>query len=130
MGTSNGVSKLTITRAGRNNTYHYSFKNFDESDGLQGNEFNEKTILKTRDGELFFGGPNGFNAINPEDITAQNITSPVVFTDLLISNKSIDNKKQFDSRYILKKSIAYTSEIRLKHDENIFTIEFSDLNYT
>jgi signal transduction histidine kinase len=96
---------------------------------LQGNEFNEKAIMRTRSGELFFGGPNGFNIIDPENIIAQNVESGIVFTDFLIFNKSVDNKKPFDGRFLLKKAMPYTREIRLRHNENVFTIEFSNLNF-
>ncbi|MBN1414989.1 MAG: response regulator [Bacteroidales bacterium] len=129
MCTSNGISKLTITWDAENNAYRYAFKNFDKFDGLQGNEFNEKAIFRRSNGKLLFGGPNGFNSIDPEKIDVENIKSNIVFTDFLIFNKSINNKKPFDNHYILKKSISYTSEIRLKHNENVFTIEFSNLNY-
>jgi len=127
MSTSKGLSKLTIIRV--NDSLRYTFKNYDEFDGLQGREFNEKAMMRTRGGELFIGGPNGFNIIDPKNITAQNIKSNIVFTDFLIFNKSVDNKKPYNGRSLLEKSMPYTREIRLTHFENVFTIEFSDLNF-
>ncbi|NUM42262.1 MAG: hypothetical protein HUU45_11605, partial [Leptospiraceae bacterium] len=44
------------------------FKNFDVSDGLQSNEFNQGAYFRSTRGELFFGGVNGFNAFYPEKI--------------------------------------------------------------
>jgi signal transduction histidine kinase/ligand-binding sensor domain-containing protein/CheY-like chemotaxis protein len=129
MSTSNGLSNLIITKDSKGDTFSYTFRNYDEFDGLQGNEFNEKAILKTRKGEMFFGGPNGFNVIDPSSMQSQNIKAAIVFTDFQIFNKSISNKKPFNNHYLLKKSITYADEIRLKHDENVFTIEFSNLNF-
>jgi signal transduction histidine kinase/ligand-binding sensor domain-containing protein/CheY-like chemotaxis protein len=128
MNTSSGISNLIITRNEEYHTMSYVFRNYDESDGLQGNEFNEKAILKTRAGELFFGGPNGFNIIEPDNIRIQNIRSSVVFTDFQLFNKSISHKELYNKRKILDRSITYSREIHLKHHENVFTIEFSSLN--
>jgi signal transduction histidine kinase/ligand-binding sensor domain-containing protein len=127
MSTSNGLSKLVMVKV--RDTLRYLFKNYDESDGLQGNEFNEKAIMKAHSGELFFGGPNGFNIIDPENTSSQNIYSDIVFTDFLIFNKSVNNKKPFRGRFILEKSMSYTNEIHLQYKENVFTIEFSNLNF-
>lgn len=44
------------------------FRNYDVSDGLQSNEFNIGAYHKSKSGEMFFGGINGFNAFYPEDI--------------------------------------------------------------
>lgn len=38
---------------------------FSEEDGLQGKEFNTNAYLRTPAGELFWGGTNGINRINP-----------------------------------------------------------------
>ena len=42
--------------------------NYDEPDGLQGKEFNERAACRTRKGELLFGGAQGFNIFRPQDI--------------------------------------------------------------
>ncbi|UCH13506.1 MAG: response regulator [Bacteroidales bacterium] len=129
MSTSNGLSNLIITRDKKSKAYKYRFKNYDVNDGLQGNEFNEKAVFKTRKGELLFGGSNGFNLFNPDDIKAINISSEVVFTDFQVFNKSITNKEIINGKQILTKSITYTDEITLTSNENVFTIEFADLNF-
>jgi signal transduction histidine kinase/ligand-binding sensor domain-containing protein len=129
LSTSKGISKLTIVKDPVHEFLHFTFKNYDKFNGLQGDEFNEKAIMKAHSGELFFGGPNGFNIIDPKNTTAQNIGSNIVFTDFLIFNKSVDNKKPYDDRFILEKAMPYSREIRLKHKENVFTIEFTNLNF-
>ena len=43
-----------------------AFRSFDTKDGLQGNEFNEGSSAIGRDGRMYFGGMNGFNAFYPE----------------------------------------------------------------
>jgi signal transduction histidine kinase/ligand-binding sensor domain-containing protein/CheY-like chemotaxis protein len=127
--TANGLSNLIITKNVENKENIYTFKNYDLADGLQGNEFNEKAAFKTHKGELIFGGPNGFNLFYPEDIHPFNVDAKIVFTDFQVFNKSLSNKTPFSNRAILQKSITYTPEITLKYKENVFTIEFSSLNF-
>ncbi len=129
MSTSNGLSNLIITKDNKFKKFKYRFKNYDVNDGLQGNEFNDKAVFKTGRGELLFGGSNGFNLFNPDDIKAVNISSETVFTDFQVFNKSITNKELINGKQILKNSITYTEEITLSGKENVFTIEFADLNF-
>jgi ligand-binding sensor domain-containing protein len=119
--TNKGLSRFDPTLKGKE-----AFKNFDKSDGLQSNEFNNGSFLKSKNGELFFGGVNGFNSFFPKSINENKYLPPVVFTDFKIFNKSVDVNP--DS--ILKKSISYTHHIEMSYDQSVFSIEFSALNYT
>ena len=47
------------------------FKNFNVHDGLQGPEYQSKSIEKTNDGRILVGGINGFNIFNPDDIDSE-----------------------------------------------------------
>lgn len=51
------------------------------NDGLQGREFIINACYGAPDGKLFFGGLNGFNAFNPDEIEFNTIPPQVVFTD-------------------------------------------------
>ncbi|MET3877438.1 signal transduction histidine kinase/ligand-binding sensor domain-containing protein/DNA-binding response OmpR family regulator [Chitinophaga sp. OAE865] len=123
MSTPNGLCNMTI----EGNTY--TFKNYDESDGLQGKDFNENAALKTSRGELIFGGGNGFNLFYPDAIALNNNIPPVVLTDLQIFNKSVLPGEEINGRILLKAAIPETQSITLKHGENVFSLEFASLNY-
>jgi signal transduction histidine kinase/ligand-binding sensor domain-containing protein/CheY-like chemotaxis protein len=129
MSTTNGLSNLVVTEGRTSGTYNFRFKNYDVNDGLQGNEFNQKAVFKTSSGELLFGGPNGFNLFDPDDIKAININSDIVFTDFQIFNKSITSEDIINGKKILTGSITFTDTITLSYKENVFTIEFADLNF-
>lgn len=120
MSTTNGVSNMNTA---------YQFKNYDESDGLQGREFNENAALRTRSGELVFGGANGFNLFYPHKIAVNGSIPPIVFTDLQIFNKSIQPGEVLNGRTLLPQSISDTKTITLKYRENVFSISFAALNY-
>jgi signal transduction histidine kinase/DNA-binding response OmpR family regulator len=103
--------------------------NYDRLDGLQGKEFNENAALKTRKGELVFGGPNGFNLFNPANLKFKTLAPRVVLTGLQVFNQNIEAGDKLSKQVILQKSIAETEDIRLRYDENIFSIEFAALGY-
>lgn len=48
------------------------FKNYDSSDGLQGEEFVRRAISTMKDGRIFAGGYNGLNVFNPDKLTESN----------------------------------------------------------
>jgi signal transduction histidine kinase/ligand-binding sensor domain-containing protein/DNA-binding response OmpR family regulator len=129
LGTPNGLSNLIITKKPGEDSITYLFKNYDESDGLQGKEFNENAAFRTKKGELVFGGINGFNIFFPQDIKVNMNLPKVVITDFQIFNKSIKVNEEIDGRVLLRQSIINTREITLKYRENIFVVEFAALSY-
>lgn len=104
---------------------------FDPKDGLQNMGF-KSWAIKTKDGEMFFGGPDGFNSFYPDRIKYnqnKNIP-PVVITGLRIFNSPVKIDEQFNKRILLPNAINETSELVLTHSENFFTFEFIALDYT
>ncbi len=103
-----------------------TFKNYDFSDGLQGNEFNIRSGLKTKTGEIIFGGNNGFNIFYSAHLKDNPNIPPVVFTDFKIFNKSVSVHPDHS---ILNKRISETSSIRLSHNHAVFSFDYVALNY-
>lgn len=104
---------------------------FDPKDGLQNMEL-KGWALKAKDGEMFFGGPDGFNSFYPDQISNdlnQN-KPPVVITGLKIFNNPVVINEQFNNRIILPAAINESKQLVLTHNENFFTFEFVALDYT
>lgn len=96
------------------------FKNYDENDGLQSNEFNGGSYFKGRDGVLYFGGINGLNYFNPNR-SFDNPNKPnVVITSFQVLGDERIQRYNFDEQI----------EIKLRAKENVFTFEFAALDYT
>ncbi|NLR80727.1 hybrid sensor histidine kinase/response regulator transcription factor [Chitinophaga eiseniae] len=129
MSTPNGLCNMTFQPGTNGKAPTYHFKNYDESDGLQGKDFNENAALKTSRGELIFGGGNGFNLFYPNSIALNKNIPPVVLTDLQIFNKSILPGEKINGRVLLPGAISEIRSITLKHGENVFSLEFASLNY-
>ena len=128
LGTSNGLSYMLLEGTPATRDFRYRFINYDNQDGLQGREFNFGAAYKTRDGQLFFGGPNGMNVLS-EEISLNTQVPEVAFTNFQVFNKSVKIGQELNGRVLLEKSITYTDQVALKHSENIFSIEFAGLDF-
>lgn len=95
-----------------------TFTNYDESDGVQG--LTIAGSFKSINGEMFFGGENGFNSFHPDDIPKNNEIPFIVITEFKIFNK--------DAK--LHKSITEIKEITISHKENFFSFGFASLDFT
>lgn len=102
-------------------------KTYTRSNGLPGNSFNYKSGLKTPDGELYFGCLNGFISFNPASFTENKFIPPVIITDFRLFNKEIPIGEK---NSLLKQSVSNTKEIKLKHNQSSFSIDFAALSYT
>jgi len=108
------------------NTIKETFLNYTENDGIQGNEFNQGAYHMSRDGELFFGGTNGFNAFFPDKVKINHSIPTLAITGFYIFNRPV----LISETSPLKKSIDYTDEINLSHKDNVFSFEFSAMEFS
>lgn len=130
LSTSNGLSNVILDRkASRDEEMVVSFRNYDEQDGLQSKAFNANSAGKLSTGELVFGGTKGFNLFHPNDLSINKIIPQVVLTDFQLFNKSIEAGELINGRVLLNTSVLQEEEIVLKHDENVFSIQFAALNF-
>ncbi len=108
-----------------------SFSVYEKQDGLQNSSF-KGWSLKTRDGEMFFGGTDGFNSFYPKEIDIKrNKTIPKVYiTGMKIFNNPVHINIPVNERIVLTKDISQTSEIVLTHKEIQFSFEFIALDYS
>lgn len=128
MSTPNGLSRLMLSVEADGEMLAH-FKNYDESDGLQGKAFNENAVLKCSTGELVFGGAHGFNIFHPDDIGVNTIKPNVLLTDFQIFNRTIGIGEEIDGNVILGASISAIDHITLPPSSNVFSIEFAAVNF-
>lgn len=110
LSTNKGISRFNIATE--------TFKNYNTHDGLQSHEFNAGAYHKSKGGEMFFGGINGFNAFYPGEIKDNTYIPPIVITAF----------KKFDQ--IAKRDIAAADDIALSYKDKYLTFEFVALDYT
>jgi len=117
LSTDKGLSKFDVQNE--------RFRNYDVRDGLQGNKFLKHSVYKSRSGEVFFGGINGFNAFYPNQLTDNPYLPPVVLTDFQIFNRQVNIAP--DSP--LQQHINLAQQITLSYQQSVFSFEFAALNY-
>jgi len=101
-------------------------KCFYKENGLQSNQFNYGAALRTRDGELFFGGINGATAFYPGAIRENTFIPPVVITSFTLFNRPVEVN---GPNGLLKQEISRTRRIDLSWRHTVFSFEFAALNY-
>ena len=105
------------------------FNNYSFADGLQSNEFNMGAYSRSADGELFFGGINGFNRFDPNKIKKDAVIPNIVITDFLLFNQPALLKAD-DENSPLEFSITETNALTLNYKQAIFSFEFSALDFS
>ncbi|MBS1531370.1 MAG: response regulator [Bacteroidetes bacterium] len=125
--TANGLINMRLSDRYDPKSYH--IHKYDEYDGLQGREYNANAALRTRNGDMIFGGAHGFNWFNPESIHAFSLKPKLIFTDFQLFNKSAKVGDTIGGRVVLNRSITETQSLVLKHNENVFSVEFAACDY-
>lgn len=97
----------------------HSIDVFDVRDGLPQNNFRQGAYGKGKSGYYYFGGLNGLTAFKPEGIKLNTQPPEILITDLLINNQTISIGEKLNNSIILKKSIAETESIAIKHKQRI-----------
>ncbi|MBF0118912.1 MAG: response regulator [Desulfobacterales bacterium] len=115
--TEKGLSKLNLNNE--------NFRNYNKWDGLQSNIFLVGSCFKSNDGELFFGGINGFNAFYPDKLNDNPNIPPVVLTDFNIFNNPI----HVGGNSPLQKHINIAEEVTLSYKQSFFSFKFASLNF-
>ena len=97
---------------------------FMKNDGLQGDQFLPNSAMKAKDGKIYIGTADGFNAFYPHLIKINQTIPPVVITDLEVFNKKI---QAGDER--LPKAINQSNELELSYKDRVFSLIFASLSY-
>lgn len=102
------------------------FDNFDESNNLSTDAFNENTCSITADGRLLFGTNEGLLVVYPDKIEKNDFMPRVVFTNFQLFNKDVDIH---DPKSPVKQDIETLSSIVLDHYQSSFSFEYAALSY-
>lgn len=103
-----------------------TFENYFFSSNMLGNVYSENCGLRLHDGRLAFGTNFGLTVVDPRFIERASSDISATFTDLKLNGVSV-RPGDWDSP--LDSTLAYVSEINLKHFQNSFVLEFSTFDY-
>ncbi len=118
MSSNRGVFRLKYKLV-NNKVKVIQIKSYTVGDGLQSNEFNTGAHHHSKDGTIFFGGTNGLNFFDPENVLHERKNSNVVLTGAMVDN----NDLQTDSL------ITYKNRIKLPYNKNSVSFNYTVLDY-
>ena len=118
LGDGNGNLWLSTNKGlSRFNPATQTFRNYDTSDGLQGNQFNPGACTQGPDGEMYFGGTNGLNVFQPAQVEDNPLPPPVVITSFQEFNKTVQT------------DLPSNTTVKLSYLDNFISFNFSALDY-
>jgi ligand-binding sensor domain-containing protein/signal transduction histidine kinase len=118
MSTNNGVASFDVSKR--------VFRTYSIADGLPGLDLTGwGACFDSPSGEIFFGGFAGATSFRPDRVQENSYSPPVVLTDFRIFGTSVT----VGDHSALKRTINYTSSIKLNYKQNIFSIGFSALSF-
>ena len=126
LGTNAGLVKLMPSA---DNLEHASFRLYTKDDGLQGNIFNRGASTTGPDGELFFGGHQGYNSFFPDSLHEDSYSPFPFITDIRVKGRSWHTLPLDERRNISPLAPRFAEEITLDYRHNNFSIEFSAMDY-
>src|SRR5690606_37020437 len=91
------------------------------------NDFNMNSTFIDAGGNLYFGGYQGVNYFNPTEIPINTSETSLYLSDLKLFNEIVLPTQE---KSPLDKVISEMDSIVLKHDQSVFTIEYSGINFT
>ena len=94
-------------------------RNYDMSDGLQSNEFNSQSAWQNPDGEMFFGGIDGYTSFYPGEIDENTIVPPVVLTEVVVPGLEAGSIRP----------LASSASVSMPYRFNNIHVQFSALSY-
>jgi signal transduction histidine kinase/DNA-binding response OmpR family regulator/ligand-binding sensor domain-containing protein len=107
----------------RINTINNEITNFDAKDGLQSNIFKIGSSHKKIDGTLYFGGVDGVNYFQPDQIKESKIKSKAIISEIAVNNQIVSQKR---IQYSQDNDTYY---LNISHFENNILIKFASIDY-
>lgn len=131
MWVSTGGELINVTLSLANDTGEPQFRcyAYNDKDGLQSCDFNQRSLKRLSSGEIVVGGLYGLNRFLPGSIKYNRTLPKVLFTGFQLFNEEIGVGEEYGGRVILKESLNDSGEIVLGYKQNVFTVLFASDNY-
>ncbi|MEI6865209.1 two-component regulator propeller domain-containing protein [Flavicella sp.] len=103
------------------------FTKYTRNDGLLSNDFNINSSFRDRNGVLYFGNYQGVDYFRPDEILNNSNLLFSYLKGLKLFNKEVVPGEENSP---LSKVISQTEALVLNHEQSVFTIEYSTVNFT
>ena len=102
---------------------------YNDKDGLQSCDFNQRSLKRLHTGEIVVGGLYGLNRFRPDNIKYNRTLPKVMFTGFQLFNEDVKVGGEYAGRVILKEALNETGEVVLGYEQNVFTVLFASDNF-
>lgn len=101
---------------------NYFTTTYNSLDGLQERVFNYRAIRKLSNGFVVVGGQDGINLIPQGSFGNEVNDAKVLFSGLMLNDHIMKVGEEYNDRVVLNDNINESRVLKLKHDENTFSI--------
>jgi len=115
-------------------------ESFSEQDGIHGNEFNQGSYFKDKQGVIYFGGLTGMTYFHPDSLQKSTFSPSVMLSgfkifnnEVIVAEKSqsqIPKVKRTGNTYYIPQKISYLKNLHLTYRESVFSFSFASLDMT
>lgn len=96
-----------------------------ETDGIGGNQFNERCVCRLNNGIVVFGGTHGLTVFDPLAVTNQN-SFPLFVEELRINNRKVLPEKNG----LIETDIMFLPDVILNYNQNNIQLTYAALDYS
>ncbi len=105
-----------------------AIRNYHSNDGLSSDSYLLNSVYKYSDGKLFFGGRNGFDVFDPEDISDNLVPPKVALTKLTRFNEDVIPGEDYEG-FGIERPIESLDELKVGHRDYVIGFEFAGLHF-
>lgn len=127
--TSQGLFHIVVNSDPTTQSFSFSHRKYEDLSVLDSSDFNPRAIMKHSSGTIVTGGVNGISLIDPSNIKYDTSTPHIHFTSVQLFNRDIKIDSVYDGCRIMSMAPGYVDAIRFKHNQNVFSVTFSAMNY-
>jgi len=104
------------------------FETYPKNEGIALDNFIPYSKTLAEDGQIFFGGNDGFISFYADDIKKSDFQPNLLITNLSVGGEDIYSLNEIGSENKTTKQISFFDNIILEHNQNSFQLQFSSLD--
>lgn len=115
-------SVVRVKVSGNMNGREFFLTHYDELDGLQARNFNNRSIMLDKQGSVVVGGQDGINILPMSKTSKMPSSVQAVFSGVVLFDHTLAVGEEFNGRVVLGQDINQSRLLNLKYSENAFSI--------
>ncbi|KAB5490639.1 hybrid sensor histidine kinase/response regulator transcription factor [Flagellimonas hadalis] len=119
LGGNSGITKMELGTG--------KFTDYSINDGLLSNDYNMNSTFRDNKGYIYFGGYQGIDYFDPEEIIKNTDRPSLYLKDLKLFNQKVTPLEKGSP---LARVISESDSIVLNNKQSVFTIEYAGISYT